>query len=354
MAAIYLGGFTVCFLAGRDWLPPVLEPEVLDSHQPLPGRVRADRSRQEVVARHELSGREQRVSHRVSHQCKGIPSQARRRARRNAFRIAFVGDSFTEAMQVGYDSSFCARLEKLLAPPDGSRALVCENFGVSATDLLEYWHRIHHDVLAVDPPEMIVLCIYPGNDFQAALPDDAFDSSDEPLRGLLPQSGSGAARDRLGESALQIRVLHCSAPCSASAAAAKPRRGRHRRTGGPTRSWRLGPLECQWCGDHGRSSARSSRNAAEKGPGSACWWSGRLRLTGPQRRQPARSHLFDWGLDIPVIDVAIKARGQPEPSVARRSPSMVTSPTRATSYLASEAAPALEALVKQETRMTHR
>ncbi len=30
------------------------------------------------------------------------------------YRIAFVGDSFTEAMQVSYESSFCARLEGLL------------------------------------------------------------------------------------------------------------------------------------------------------------------------------------------------------------------------------------------------
>ena len=98
------------------------------------------------------------------------------------YRIAFVGDSFTEGMQVAYDATFEARLEKLLAPPDGSRAIVCENFGVSATDLLDYWHRIIHDVLATDPPDSLVLCIYPGNDFQGALPDEAFDAQDRPLR----------------------------------------------------------------------------------------------------------------------------------------------------------------------------
>ena len=108
---------------------------------------------------------------------------------RSAYRIAFVGDSFTEAMQVNYESSFCARLEKLLAPADDARQIVCENIGVSATDLLEYWHRVHHDVLAMDPPDMMVLCIYPGNDFQGSLPDDAFDAAGNPLSNYYHKPG---------------------------------------------------------------------------------------------------------------------------------------------------------------------
>src|SRR5262249_31205187 len=32
----------------------------------------------------------------------------------HSYRIALVGDSFTEAMQVSYEVSFCARLERLL------------------------------------------------------------------------------------------------------------------------------------------------------------------------------------------------------------------------------------------------
>src|SRR5262249_33776925 len=98
------------------------------------------------------------------------------------YRIAFVGDSFTEGMQVAYDATFEARLEKLLAPPDGVRSVGCENFGISATDLLDYWYRILHDVLSSEPPDALVLCIYPGNDFQGVLPDGAFDRQDHPLR----------------------------------------------------------------------------------------------------------------------------------------------------------------------------
>ena len=107
----------------------------------------------------------------------------------DAYRVAFVGDSFTEGMQVEYESTFCARLEGLLEPPNRSRAIVCENRGVSATDLLEYWHRIHHDVLASDPPDMIVLCIYPGNDFRGVLPDDAFDETGKPLADYFRNPG---------------------------------------------------------------------------------------------------------------------------------------------------------------------
>src|SRR5262249_22568682 len=102
---------------------------------------------------------------------RGTPGQT---VPQGAYRIAFVGDSFTEGMQVACDKTFCARLERLLSPPSGSRQIVCENFGVSATDLLEYWHRIHHDVLSANPPDALVVCIYPGNDFRGELPDDAF------------------------------------------------------------------------------------------------------------------------------------------------------------------------------------
>jgi len=104
----------------------------------------------------------------------------------NAYRVAFVGDSFTEGMQVNAESTFCARIERILSesadPGTCHRKWSCENYGVSATDLLEYWHRIVPDVLEPDRPDAIVLCVYPGNDFRPVLPDDAFDADDRPLR----------------------------------------------------------------------------------------------------------------------------------------------------------------------------
>ncbi len=105
------------------------------------------------------------------------------------YRIAFVGDSFTEAMQVPYESAFCAQLERLLNQSPPSRSKVCVNYGISATDLFDYWHRIIHDVLPTNPPDALVLCIFPGNDFQGLLPDDGFDSEGRPLHDYFRKPG---------------------------------------------------------------------------------------------------------------------------------------------------------------------
>ena len=105
------------------------------------------------------------------------------------YRIAFVGDSFTEAMQVPYEASFCARLEGLLNQDAPPRPRVCINYGISATDLFDYWHRIVHDVLNQDPPDALVLCIYPGNDFQPTPPADGFDAEGRPLRDYFRKPG---------------------------------------------------------------------------------------------------------------------------------------------------------------------
>jgi hypothetical protein len=104
------------------------------------------------------------------------------------YRIAFVGDSFTEGMQVDQPSTFCALLERSLSMPPG-REVVCENFGVSATGILDYYHRITHDVLRPDPPNALVLCLYPGNDFVDELPDAAFRPDDTPREDFFVPPG---------------------------------------------------------------------------------------------------------------------------------------------------------------------
>jgi hypothetical protein len=96
------------------------------------------------------------------------------------FRVAFVGDSFTEGMQVDQAATFCARIERGLSGASAGRAVVCENFGVAATGLFDYWHRITHDVLKPDPPDALVLCVYPGNDFTDVFPDDGFEPDGRP------------------------------------------------------------------------------------------------------------------------------------------------------------------------------
>jgi hypothetical protein len=105
------------------------------------------------------------------------------------YRIAFVGDSFTEGMQVEYDRTFCALIERGLAGTVAGREVVCENYGVAATGLFEYWHRITHDVLRPTAPDALVLCIYPGNDFCEPYPDDAFEADGRPRREYFSQPG---------------------------------------------------------------------------------------------------------------------------------------------------------------------
>ena len=67
--------------------------------------------------------------------------------------------------------------------------MVCENYGVAATDLFEYWHRITHDVLRPPPPDALVLCIFPGNDFTGELPDGGFDADGRPRREYYQEPG---------------------------------------------------------------------------------------------------------------------------------------------------------------------
>ncbi len=108
------------------------------------------------------------------------------------YRIAFVGDSFTEAMQVAYDESFVARLERALNGPSAGREVVCENYSISATGLFDYYHRIIHDVFRPGPaPDALVLCLYPGNDFLMEFPDDGFLPDGRPRRDYFDRPSWG-------------------------------------------------------------------------------------------------------------------------------------------------------------------
>jgi hypothetical protein len=98
------------------------------------------------------------------------------------YRIALVGDSFTEGMQVEYEKTFCALMERGLAGAWQGREVVCENYGIAAAGLFEYWHRIAHDVLRPDAPDALILCIYPGNDFIGEFPSDGFEPDGHPRR----------------------------------------------------------------------------------------------------------------------------------------------------------------------------
>ena len=103
------------------------------------------------LAGFDLSGSTARSSRFGSRPTRRVTGRApSRRGRANPYRIAFVGDSFTEGMQVEYDKTFCDLIERGLAGAWQGREVVCENYGIAATGLFEYWHRITHDVLRPD------------------------------------------------------------------------------------------------------------------------------------------------------------------------------------------------------------
>jgi hypothetical protein len=232
----------------------------------------------------------------------------------NACRIAFVGDSFTEGMQVDTESTFCARIEDILnqkaAAGPTVRKCVCENYGVAATDLLEYWHRIIHDVLHPEPPQAIVLCIYPGNDFRPVLPDEAFDAADRPLREYYKSppwtkhviawinlhSQFGSFLQRL------VFSIGASKECYLSQ--------------GP-RDWWTDPRIA--AGNRNATAIRRTRALLAaiddecRRYGTKLW----ILVVGPvvdykviAGASPLERILADWQLEIPVIDVAIDARSR--------------------------------------------
>ncbi len=271
----------------------------------------------------------------------------------DAYRIAFVGDSFTEGMQVDYESTFCARLERLLEAPDGSRAVVCENRGVSATDLLEYWHRIRHDVLANDSPDMIVLCIYPGNDFQGALPNDAFDESGKPLADYYHNPGWAKhviawvnLHSKFG-SYVQRALLSIGGSRLAPASEA------------PKNWWADPKAAARSAEVPGVRRSRAILSAIDE----ECRAVGTrlcVLVVGPvfhyapvNGESPLACIIADWGLDIPVIDIAINARSAPDRQ-ALTFPIDGHLTDSGHAYLAREAAPALNALFDCKPRISRR
>ncbi len=226
-----------------------------------------------------------------------------------ASRVAFVGDSFTEAMQVPYDSTFCARLERLLNESDSSRRWVCENYGISATDLFDYWHRIIHDVLPVNPPDALVLCIYPGNDFQGLLPDDGFDVQGRPLRDYFRKPGWTKhlvawinLHSKFGMF-LQRALLSWDAP------SAHPRQG--------PKNWWTDPELAARSADappvrRCQSLLRAIEQECRRHGTKLC-----ILVVGPVANYVARDGqsplariLASWRIDVPVIDLAIQARAR--------------------------------------------
>ncbi len=228
------------------------------------------------------------------------------------YRVAFVGDSFTEAMQVAYDSTFCARLEHMLNQSSLAQPVVCENDGVSATDLLDYWHRIVHDVLAGDPPDALVLCIYPGNDFLCVFPDDAFDSEGRAVRDYFEQP-------RWTQHLVAWINLHSKFGCYLQRALLSiGSRPSLLPSQGPENWWTDPLVAARAAGEPAVRRSRALFAAIDE----ECRRRGTklcILVVGPVANYTAKNGesplariMANWGLDIPVIDVATKARARPD------------------------------------------
>ncbi len=233
----------------------------------------------------------------------------------NPWRVAFVGDSFTEAMQVEYSQSFVSRLEHELTMRTGHEVM-CENYGVAATGLFDYWHRITHDVFrpGVPAPSLLVLCVFPENDFTDHCPDDGFEPDGQPRRDYFRAphwtrhilawcdtksklahflfTSYHIAADQIGPPQRNAPDHWWNEPAVALAEAERPGHVAHLRS-------LFRAIEAE-CGRHGTRLAVlvvPARNYAGKGDPS-----------------PIPRILRAWGVNAPVLDVAAAANAIPRPS----------------------------------------
>ncbi len=240
----------------------------------------------------------------LGYRTRPVPATAR-----NPYRIALVGDSFTEAMQVPYEASFCARLEGLLNEAPAARPKVCINYGISATDLFDYWHRIVHDVLTDDPPDALVLCIYPGNDFQPTPPAAGFDADGRPLRDYFQRPG--AAQHLIAwvnlHSKFGFFLQRSLLSWNAAASRPDPR----------LKNWWTDPqiaakVEDEPAVRRYRSLFRAiDEECRRRGTKLSILVVGPVANYKPKDDQsPLARILASWQIDIPVIDIAVKARAR--------------------------------------------
>jgi lysophospholipase L1-like esterase len=80
----------------------------------------------------------------------------------NTLRLAFLGDSFTEALQVNEEASFTGIVERRLAERLGQRVEVL-NFGVSGFGTTEEYLSLKHRVWKF-APDAVILCFLTAND----------------------------------------------------------------------------------------------------------------------------------------------------------------------------------------------
>ncbi len=115
-AAIYAAGFTLCFVAAEIGFRLFWNPKYwIHTDGLLVGSGQTEAGKKWWPNTHyRVESSEFHTEFRTN--ASGYRARLGTMPATDAYRIAFVGDSFTEGMQVECESTFCSRLEKLLAP----------------------------------------------------------------------------------------------------------------------------------------------------------------------------------------------------------------------------------------------
>ena len=72
----------------------------------------------------------------------------------NIKRVAIIGDSFVEALQVPYDKSVAEQLEKKLG-----HEFEVYRFGIGGAPMSQYLHMMRQEVLSYKPDVVIVILV---------------------------------------------------------------------------------------------------------------------------------------------------------------------------------------------------
>lgn len=85
----------------------------------------------------------------------------------NVFRIAVLGDSFTEAQQVDYKQTFCAVMQRQLSHCSAmhGRKVQVLDFGVDGYGTAQEYMTLKHEVWKFSP-NMVILAVFTGNDIR--------------------------------------------------------------------------------------------------------------------------------------------------------------------------------------------
>jgi hypothetical protein len=121
---------------------------------------------------------------------------------RGVLRIAVLGDSFTEAMHVPYDETFCAVIERELAscPLGGQRAQVLD-FGVSGYGTGQELLTLRQQVWRY-APDIVILAFFAGNDVSdnsAALDSESWLNGEKCRPHYTVHNGALAENDQFRE-----------------------------------------------------------------------------------------------------------------------------------------------------------